>query len=83
MDNKQDITMDFFSEKINEINEKKSILIPRRSIYILKDDARYKWKHGIPGRKYDMIDNMKIARNTRVSITFRNVIKNKVKYENK
>ncbi|RYE26618.1 MAG: alpha-ketoglutarate-dependent dioxygenase AlkB, partial [Sphingobacteriales bacterium] len=29
--------------------------IPRRSIYIMQDDARKKWKHGIPPRKKDNI----------------------------
>jgi len=65
-----------------KIPEKKKIYIPRRSLYILKDDARYLWKHGIPARKKDVVDNKEIPRQTRISITFRNVIKEKVKHDN-
>jgi alkylated DNA repair dioxygenase AlkB len=62
--------------------EKKKIYIPRRSLYIIKDDARYLWKHGIPPRKKDEVDGKEIPRQTRISITFRTVIPEKVKYEN-
>ncbi|AGF85673.1 oxygenase superfamily protein [Moumouvirus goulette] len=74
------VTMEFYRDKPEK--EKKKIYIPRRSIYILKDDARYLWKHGIPSRKYDEVDGEKIPRETRISITFRNVIPEKVKHEN-
>ncbi|HEY0046353.1 MAG TPA: alpha-ketoglutarate-dependent dioxygenase AlkB, partial [Flavobacterium sp.] len=30
--------------------------IPRRSLYVMQDDARYKWNHAIPPRKKDVID---------------------------
>lgn len=48
----------------------KSIYLEPRSLLILKSDLRYKWKHGIAGRKSD--DGIKRGR--RVSLTFRNVI---------
>ncbi|AEJ35073.1 putative methyl-transferase [Acanthamoeba polyphaga mimivirus] len=72
--------MEFYKNK--PIPEKKKIYIPPRSLYIIKDDARYIWKHGIPPRKYDEINGKKIPRETRISITFRNVIKEKVKHDN-
>jgi alkylated DNA repair dioxygenase AlkB len=48
----------------------KSIYLETPSLLILKSDSRYKWTHGIAGRKSD--DGIKRGR--RVSLTFRNVI---------
>ena len=72
-------TMDFIN---NRLGEKHSVYLPRRSLYVTKNDARYKWKHGIPGRKNDKINGQTIPRDTRISITFRNVIPSKIKYDN-
>ncbi len=41
--------------------------LKRKSLIILQDDARYKWRHGITAKKYDD----KIKRDTRISVTFR------------
>ncbi|QQV75201.1 hypothetical protein H6P87_00749 [Rickettsia tillamookensis] len=49
---------------------KYSITLKPRSLLILKNEARYKWEHGIAARKSDN----KIARNRRISLTFRKVI---------
>ncbi|QXV66829.1 alpha-ketoglutarate-dependent dioxygenase AlkB [Mucilaginibacter sp. 21P] len=49
------------------------IEIPRRSIYVMQDDARKKWKHAIPPRKKDKIDGEVHHRDRRVSITYRKV----------
>ena len=49
------------------------IEIPRRSLYLMQDDARKKWKHGIPPRKKDKIDGLVHHRERRVSITYRKV----------
>lgn len=46
------------------------IYLEPRSLLILKDDARYKWKHGITSRKSDN----GVKRQKRVSLTFRKVI---------
>lgn len=43
------------------------------SVYVMQDDARYKWKHEMKNRKNDVIDGKKIARGIRWSITFREV----------
>lgn len=45
-----------------------------KSIVILKEDARYQWKHGISAKKSDMINGQKVNRGTRISLTFRKVI---------
>ncbi len=54
------------------------IEIPRRSLYVMQDDARKKWKHGIPPRKKDNIDGTVQHRERRVSITYRKVKPGKV-----
>ena len=47
--------------------------IPRRSLYIMQDDARKKWSHGIAPRKKDKINGNVQQRDRRVSITYRKV----------
>ena len=54
------------------------IEIPRRSLYVMQDDARKKWNHGIPPRKKDMINGSFQHRERRVSITYRKVKPSKV-----
>lgn len=56
--------------------------IPRRSLYVMQDEARYKWKHSIPPRKKDLVDGNLQHRERRVSITYRKVITKKVKLIN-
>lgn len=62
------------------IKDKRSIYIPPRSLYIMEDEARLKWLHGIAPRKKDKIDEEIIPRGRRISITFRYVKLEKVKY---
>lgn len=45
-----------------------------QSLLILKDEARFGWKHGIPARKSDVINGGRAARGRRVSLTFRTVV---------
>ncbi len=49
---------------------KRCINLEPKSLLILKDDARYKWKHGIAARKSDN----GVKRQRRISLTFRKVI---------
>lgn len=44
------------------------------SALVLSGPARYEWKHGIIGRKSDVIDGMRQKRTRRVSLTFRKVM---------
>jgi alkylated DNA repair protein alkB family protein 8 len=55
------------------------IEVPRRSLYVMQDEVRYKWKHAIPPRKKDMIEGKLQHRERRWSITYRKVKINKVK----
>jgi alkylated DNA repair dioxygenase AlkB len=62
-------------EKDDEIH---NIYAKTNSLYIMSGDARYKYKHSMPARKSDKVINKKgghanIVRQTRISITFRNV----------
>jgi alkylated DNA repair dioxygenase AlkB len=50
------------------------LFLERGSLLVLADEARYKWRHAIPGRKSDRVDGQVIRRGRRVSLTFRTVI---------
>ncbi len=63
----------------NNGTEVVDVAIPRRSLYVMQDDARSKWKHSIPPRKKDIIDGEIHYRERRLSITYRKVKVNKVK----
>lgn len=51
-----------------------SLLLDRGSLVVLAGEARYQWRHAIPGRKTDKIGGQARARGRRVSLTFRTVL---------
>ena len=51
-----------------------SLLLERGSLLVLAGEARYRWRHAIPGRKSDKFGGRVIRRSRRVSLTFRTVI---------
>lgn len=57
-----DIIMDFIRG-----DDKKELVLHRRSMLCLHGDARYKWRHGIVPRKSDN----GVKRSKRISLTFR------------
>lgn len=59
---------------------KKSILLKPRSLLILKDEARYSWKHGIAARKSDKFQGISLFRNRRISLTFRSTLQDQDKW---
>ncbi len=63
-------TMKFQQPKTGNTIE---IRLEPNSLAVLKDEARYLWTHSIPARKSDVVDGIKIFRNRRLSMTFRNV----------
>lgn len=67
--------MKFIQEKEMQVVD---VEIPRRSLYVMQDDARKKWNHGIPPRKKDNINGVLQHRERRVSITYRKVKSAKV-----
>ena len=53
---------------------RREIYLKPRSLLVLSGPARYDWTHAIPARKSDHVDNERVLRERRVSLTFRNVI---------
>eukprot|EP01042_Synura_sphagnicola_P003785 gene3785-4718_t len=50
----------------------KHIWLPRRSLLILAEEARYSWTHYIAPRTYDKVEGVGlIKRQRRISLTFR------------
>lgn len=68
--------MRFIKDRTREVVD---VEIPRRSIYLMQDEVRKKWKHGIPSRKKDTIEGSVQKRERRVSITYRKVKPTQVK----
>tara|TARA_B100000780_G_C21100143_1_gene443938 strand:- start:492 stop:1784 length:1293 start_codon:yes stop_codon:yes gene_type:complete len=52
------------------------LVLPPRSLLILKNEARYIWTHQIPPRSTDVIENgIRVQRDTRLSLTLRRLRK--------
>lgn len=49
------------------------VYLANRSVLSLCDEARYKWQHGIKPVKSDVVDEVRIPRSRRISLTFRKV----------
>lgn len=62
-------------KNLEEENQRKNIYLPTRSLLILSGEARYRWRHGISPRKFDKVGNQLVARQRRLSFTFRHVLK--------
>ncbi len=54
--------------------ERMSLYLVPRGLVVMADEARYAWRHAIPGRKNDAVEGVTVPRGRRVSITFRTVI---------
>lgn len=54
-------------------NDEEYLYVNPNSLYILSDDSRYVWSHEMCQKKYDIVDDIKIKRERRISVTFRNV----------
>lgn len=62
------VTMQFKRKELCE-----EIYLKPRSLLVMEDECRYQWTHGIPRRKADVLNNHRILRQRRISITFRMV----------
>lgn len=62
-------------ERETEVNRRKCLYLPRRSLLIITSAARYEWLHGISPRKFDKVNGHLIRRDRRISFTFRHVIR--------
>ena len=47
-----------------------SLLLERGSLLVLRDEARYEWKHSIARRSTDTVNGNTLRRKRRVSLTF-------------
>ena len=56
-------------------HQQEEIALQPRSLLILKEAARYEWKHGIAPRQSDVINGMRTPRSRRLSLTFRTIVK--------
>ena len=63
--------MDFINV---DTKQKIEVLLEPCSLVVINGVSRYKWTHGIPARKSDLFNGVKINRELRFSLTFRNVI---------
>lgn len=63
-----DTTMTF-----GRLGEVRSLRLPSRSLLVLAGPARFEWTHEIAARKSDIVDNARVFRVRRVSLTFRTV----------
>ena len=48
-----------------------SVFLPRRSLVVLHDEARYAWCHSIPFCEFDTVKGVVVPREVRVSLTYR------------
>ncbi len=51
--------------------ETRAVILPPRSLLVLTGPARRDWTHAIAARRSDVIDGLRLARQRRVSLTFR------------
>lgn len=52
-------------------DNKEEIYVNDGSLYIMSDDSRYKWKHSMQSRIFDIVNKKKVKRGRRISVTFR------------
>jgi alkylated DNA repair dioxygenase AlkB len=50
------------------------VLLEPGSLLVMRDEARYTWRHAIAARKSDVHEGRRIVRDRRVSLTFRTVL---------
>lgn len=63
-----DVVMDFTEPRRGLVAH---LLVPRRSLWLARGEARWRWLHAIRPRKSDVVEGARRARGRRVSITFR------------
>ena len=51
--------------------KRQKVFLQRHSLLLISGEARDKWKHQIPARDYDTVEERRIRRDSRVSLVFR------------
>uniref|UniRef100_A0AAV1VPC1 Fe2OG dioxygenase domain-containing protein n=1 Tax=Peronospora matthiolae TaxID=2874970 RepID=A0AAV1VPC1_9STRA len=64
------VVMDF---RYPDSHQNEGVLLPARSIAVMSESSRYEWEHAIVPRLFDVIDDKQVARQRRLSITFRKI----------
>lgn len=54
--------------------EKHSLYVAPRSLFVMRGAARYAWRHGIAARKSDVVEGVRRARGRRISLTLRKAL---------
>jgi alkylated DNA repair protein alkB family protein 8 len=66
---------------MKNVQERKLVYLPPRSLMLLSGDARYKWEHMIVSRTTDTVEGVVLPRKLRVSLTLRTALSRQVKKE--
>ena len=66
------MTLTKYTHQVADV--KKYVHLPRRSLVILSDEARYVYSHSISPRRFDKVQGQLVPRQTRVSLTLRHVV---------
>ena len=51
------------------------VYLPPRSLLVLTGESRQLWKHGIAARKSDLVNGVRVKRERRVSLSFREILR--------
>jgi alkylated DNA repair dioxygenase AlkB len=54
-------------------DERRELLLEPGDLLVLRDEARYEWRHEIRARRTDVWEGRRIARDRRLSLTFRSL----------
>lgn len=57
-----------------DLRRRHELYLPRRSLLILKDEARYEWRHEIVKRRSDKLGDEERVRERRISVTLRRAL---------
>lgn len=72
-----EIVMDFRSQS----GKAGSLLLRPRSLVVLSEDSRFRWKHSIAARKRDVMLGQEYLRSRRISLTFRTVLMSEAPFQ--
>ncbi|CAI5730152.1 unnamed protein product [Hyaloperonospora brassicae] len=64
------VVMDF---RCPASDQNEGVVLPARSMAVMSEASRYDWEHAIVPRLFDVIDGKQVARQRRLSITFRKI----------
>jgi alkylated DNA repair dioxygenase AlkB len=57
--------------RFSQEEREQEVFVEPRSVLVMEEEARWKWKHEIPARSLDIVNGLEMPRSRRVSLTFR------------